>query len=100
MSEFVVVSHLEVADGSQEILERAFADRLGEVEGHDGFLRLEVWRATSTPGQYSMVTWWRDATAFQTYLRSDRHRRSHARIPAPPHKPRGVGLSRYEVVAR
>jgi heme-degrading monooxygenase HmoA len=100
MSEFVVVSHLEAADGSQEILERAFADRLGEVEGHDGFLRLEVWRDTSTPGQYSMVTWWRDATAFQTYLRSDRHRRSHARIPAAPHKPRGVGLSRYEVVAR
>ncbi len=100
MTDFVVVSHLQVADGSAEVLERAFADRLHEVEGSDGFLRLEVWRDTSAPGQYSMVTWWRDAAAFQSYMRSDRHRRSHERIPAPPHKPRAVGLSRYEVVAR
>jgi heme-degrading monooxygenase HmoA len=100
VTDFVVVSHLEVADGSQAVLERAFADRLHEVEDHDGFLRLEVWRDTGTPGQYSMVTWWRDVEAFQAYLRSDRHHRSHQRIPVAPHKPRGIGLSRYEVVAR
>jgi heme-degrading monooxygenase HmoA len=100
VTDFVVVSHLEVADGSQAVLERAFADRLHEVEDHDGFLRLEVWRDTGTPGQYSMVTWWRDVEAFQAYMRSERHHRSHRRIPVAPHKPRGIGLSRYEVVAR
>lgn len=100
MTDFVVVSHLEVADGSQDVLERAFADRLHEVEDHDGFLRLEVWRDIGTPGQYSMVTWWRNVEAFQAYMRSDRHHRSHQRIPAAPHKPRGIGLSRHEVVAR
>jgi heme-degrading monooxygenase HmoA len=100
VTDFVVVSHLEVADGSQAVLERAFAERLHEAEDHDGFLRLEVWRDTGAPGQYSMVTWWRDVEAFQAYMRSDRHHRSHQRIPVAPHKPRGIGLSRYEVVAR
>lgn len=100
MTDFVVASELKVPEGSGAVLEEAFANRLREVEDHDGFLRLEVWRDLRDPDGYLMVTWWRDQDAFTSYMRSDRHDRSHARIPAAPHKPRGVGLSRYEVVAR
>jgi hypothetical protein len=33
-------------------------------------------------------------------MRSDAHRRSHDRIPEPPHKPRAVDVTLFEVVAR
>ena len=99
-TEFVVTSELTVPAGSGPVLEAAFADRLREVEGHDGFLRLEVWRDTREAGRYLMVSWWRGPAAFTGYLRSDAHRRSHARIPGDPHRPRGVGVQRFEVVAR
>jgi len=98
--DFVVTSELAVPPGSGDVLEEAFRNRLGEVEDHDGFLRLEVWRDSRADDRYLMVSWWRDEAAFASYLRSDAHRRSHARIPAGPHRPRGIGLARYEVVAR
>ena len=98
--DYVVVSEIALRPESGEVLEAAFADRLREVEGHDGFRRLEVWRDSRKPGHYRMVSWWRDAEAYRTYMRSDAHRRSHARIPGAPHDPKGVGVSLFEVVAR
>lgn len=96
----VVVSELVVPAGAGSALEAAFANRLGEVEAHDGFRKLEVWSDARDPNRYLMVSWWRDREAYVSYMRSDAHDRSHARIPAPPNKPRGVGVTRYEVVAR
>jgi heme-degrading monooxygenase HmoA len=69
------------------VLEEAFANRLREVEGHDGFRRLEVWRDLRDPHTYLMISWWRDQEAFTGYLRSAAHERSHARIPGAPHRP-------------
>lgn len=100
VGDYVVASELRVPEGSGPVLEEAFANRLREVEGYDGFLRLEVWRDLRDPQAYVMVSWWRDHDAFVAYMRSPEHDRSHARIPQGEHKPRGVGLSRYEVVAR
>jgi heme-degrading monooxygenase HmoA len=79
---------------------RAFADRLGEVDGWPGFQRLEVWRDEAIPGRYIMVSWWDDRESFKRYMRSDSHRRSHARIPDDPVRPRAVSFSRFTVVAR
>ena len=98
--DYVVASELAVAPESGQVLEEAFATRLREVENHDGFRRLEVWRDSRTPGRYLMVSWWRDAEAYRSYLRSDAHRRSHARIPGGPHAPKGVAVNLFEVVAR
>lgn len=103
---FVSVSHVTVdvggaaGEGAAAVLERAFADRLGEVEGENGFQRLEVWRDVKATGTYVMVTWWETEEDFRAYLRSDAHDRSHARVPTSPVRPRGAGLDRYQVVAR
>ena len=96
---FVVASDLEVAPLGAAALEDAFRHRLGEVEKHPGFQRLEVWRDDRREGSYVMVTWWDDEIAFRTYMRSSEHRASHDRIPTQPAKARGVGLRRFTRVA-
>lgn len=96
---YVVASELSVDIAGAAALEAAFADRLRQVEEHAGFQRLEVWRDSGREGQYLMVTWWDDEDAFRSYMRSDRHRTSHDRIPTQPVKARGVGLRRYDRIA-
>ena len=96
----VVSSHLQIDPDGAETLEQAFADRLGEVEDAPGFQHLEVWRDTTAPGRYVMVSWWDSAEAFRSYMGSEAHRRSHARIPRDPHAPSAVAIDRFEVVAR
>jgi heme oxygenase (mycobilin-producing) len=96
----VVVSHVVVDPVGTDVLERAFADRLGEVEDAEGFVRLEVWRSDAEDGRYAMVTWWESEDAFRRYMGSEPHRRSHARIPTEPAAPKGAGLDRYTLVAR
>ena len=99
LTPFVVASELAVEAAGSEALERAFGDRLGEVESHPGFVRLEVWRDVQREGAYLMVTWWDDEPAFRSYMGSKSHKVSHARIPTEPAKARGVGVRRYTVVA-
>ena len=95
---WAMVSELEVAPDGTEALERAFQQRLGEVDGWDGFLRLEVWRDPRRTGRYLMVSWWETRQAFTDWLHSDAHDRSHARIPGDA-APRPVRFDRYEVIA-
>lgn len=96
---FVVVSELAVAECGAAALEAAFQDRLHEAEDHPGFQRMEVWRDIRGGGAYTMVSWWDDEPAFRSYMRSARHRASHARIPTEPAKARGVGLRRFTLIA-
>ena len=96
---FVVASELRVEACGAAALEDAFRDRLHQVEDHPGFQRMEVWRDHRQDGGYLMVSWWDDEQAFRSYMRSDRHKASHARIPVEPAKARGVGLRRYTVIA-
>ena len=96
---FVVASELSVEAAGAAALEAAFNDRLGEVEGHPGFRHLEVWRDNGHAGSYLMVTWWDDEESFLTYMRSQEHARSHARVPRDPVKARGVGLRRFSLIA-
>lgn len=96
---FVVASELAVDICGAAALEDAFRDRLREVEQHVGFQRMEVWRDNRRDGGYMMVTWWNDDASFRAYMRSERHKASHARVPVAPAKARGVGLRRYTVIA-
>lgn len=97
---YVAVSKIAVPPEGAAALETAFAERLGEVEGWPGFRGLEVWRERGASGAYTMVSWWDHDDAFRAYLRSEAHRRSHARMPGGPARPRPAGLSTFEVVAR
>jgi heme-degrading monooxygenase HmoA len=96
---FVVASELAVERCGAPALEAAFRDRLHEVENHEGFQRMEVWRDFRDNGGYMMISWWDDEASFRSYMRSARHKASHARIPVEPAKAHGVGLRRYTVVA-
>lgn len=96
---WAMVSELRVEPDGVDALEAAFADRLGEVDGWPGFVRLEVWRDPRHDGRYLMVSWWEDPASFSAWLHSDAHHRSHARIPQNP-PPRPVRFDRYEVIAR
>lgn len=96
---FVVASDLAVHPTGRDALEGAFRHRLGQVEGHPGFQRLEVWRDNNGEGAYVMVTWWDDEPSFRRYMRSRSHKLSHARIPTEPTRAHGVGLRRFTVVA-
>jgi len=95
----VVVSELAVAVEGSGQLEAAFRQRLGEVDDFAGHLGLEVWKDDRRPGRYLQVTWWESPAAFHRYMRSDAHRRSHARIPAAPVRPTGVRVDRFSLLA-
>lgn len=96
----VVVGHLTIDAAGAGTLEEAFRQRLGEVDGVDGFQDLEVWRDTASPSGSAMVSWWDCETDVRTSMGSQAHRRSHARIPRHPHAPHATALDRYELIAR
>ena len=98
--EYVVASHLRIDPAGVDDLERAFEQRLREVEEATGFRGLEVWRDLADPGAYVMVSWWDSEAEFRSYMGSEAHRRSHARIPRDPHAPRPETVHRYRIIAR
>jgi len=99
-SQFVAYSRLEILEGHQNQLDRAFRERLGAVDNWPGFVAIEVWADTQHPTQYSMVSWWTSAQAFQNYMKSADHRRSHDRIPAGADRPKPIEFQRYRIVSR
>ena len=78
---YVSMSRLRVLPERADELVRAFGNRLGAVEHHDGFIDLQVWRSDRDPGEFVMVSRWRSRDDFKEYMRSDDHRASHDRIP-------------------
>ena len=91
---YVSVSRLQVApDRVPELLE-AFRRRSRDVERHDGFVDLQVLQSDRDPGEVSMVSRWRDRECFKAYMRSEDHRRSHARID--PDLQRAIKLQALE----
>jgi heme-degrading monooxygenase HmoA len=77
---YVSLSHLRVPEQCAAELVSAFQRRARLVEEADGFVDLQVWQSDRDPGELVMVSRWRDRRAFKAYMKSDRHRISHARI--------------------
>lgn len=96
---WAMVSELRTDAAHTHVLEDAFRHRLGEVDGWPGFVRLEVWRDPRDAGRYLMVSWWETREAFTGWMRSDAHKRSHARVPAGAAAPKPVRFDRFEVIA-
>jgi heme-degrading monooxygenase HmoA len=101
---YVSMSRLRVRPERSDELVRAFRGRAGLVEGHDGFVDLQVWRSDRDPSEVLMVSRWRDRAAFTAYMRSADHKVSHERID--PALAEAIRLERlehlhvgYEVVA-
>jgi len=96
---YVAISEIAVDAEGVAALEAQFRARLGLVDEWPGFLGLEVLRHRRRPGTYLMISRWTSKDAFQAYMRSEEHDRSHARIPGGPHAPRPAGFGDYEVIA-
>ena len=77
---YVSMSRLRIAPERAAELVTAFRGRLGAVDGHDGFVDLQVWQSDRDRGEILMVSRWRDRAAFREYMRSEEHRISHDRI--------------------
>lgn len=98
------MSRLRVAPERVDELISAFRGRAGLVEGHDGFVDLEVWLSDREQGELLMVSRWQSRECFCAYMKSADHRASHARVD--PELAGSVRLERlehlstYEVVAQ
>jgi heme oxygenase (mycobilin-producing) len=101
---YISMSRLRVAPERADDLVTAFRDRMGLVDGFEGFEGLEVWRSDREPEEVIMVSRWRDRGCFRDYMRSAAHRASHDRVA--PDLQSAIALERldhlhtYEVVAR
>jgi EAL domain-containing protein (putative c-di-GMP-specific phosphodiesterase class I)/heme-degrading monooxygenase HmoA len=96
--DFVVASLLSVPEAGTAALEDAFAHRLHAVEDAPGFKGLEVWSDEGSATAYVMVSWWACRADFQAYMKSEEHRRSHARVPRGENRPRADSLRRFKVI--
>ncbi|HVM31019.1 MAG TPA: antibiotic biosynthesis monooxygenase [Candidatus Limnocylindrales bacterium] len=100
---YVSVSRLRIEPDLAPQLLEAFRSRAHLVDTADGFIDLQVWQAERDLGEIWMVSRWRDRDCFRSYMRSDSHAVSHARIP--PLLKEAIKLERldhmsgYEVVA-
>lgn len=95
------VSHSEIAieDGKDGILEAAFRARARLVDGHDGFLGLELLREVGNGGRYVLVTRWRTRADFRRYMKSPDYRAAHAREHAGlEDASNGAALRQFETV--
>ncbi len=91
---YVSISRLRIAPDRAPELLAAFRARSRDVERHDGFVDLQVIQSDRDPGDVSMVTRWRDRQSFTAYMKSEDHRRSHARID--PELQRAIKLQALE----
>ena len=82
----VVSNRIPVAPGDEAALATRLADRVGLVEQHPGFVRLEVLRPapgvlagqeTTGTAAYLILTYWARAEDFVAWTRSDDFRRAH-----------------------
>jgi heme-degrading monooxygenase HmoA len=77
--EFVSRSEITVPSEAMGALERAFEERARLVEGHAGFLGLELLRDIRGNGRYVLLTRWADRADFKAYMASGDHVRAHER---------------------
>jgi heme-degrading monooxygenase HmoA len=79
---FLSRSEIVVPVEQMPALERAFQDRARLVDGHAGFLGLELWRDIRSQGRYVLVTRWETRSDFVRYMKSGDHARAHGRAHA------------------
>ena len=79
---FVSHSEIEVEEHGADALERAFRERSRLVDGHPGFLGLELLRDIGRKGNYLLVTRWSSRDDFRV---SNLARMNSLALVAGPH---------------
>ncbi len=86
----IVSNRIPVAKGHETAFEERFRGRVGLVENHPGFIRLEILRPKSVTMQgghmggsdyHVVLTYWEDEAAFVAWTESEDFRRAHANRP-------------------
>jgi heme oxygenase (mycobilin-producing) len=80
---YISLSHLRIDSARAPELIEAFSGRCRLVEGHDGFIDLQVWQSDRDASELTMVSRWRDRACFKAYMKSQDHQTSHDRIAEP-----------------
>jgi heme-degrading monooxygenase HmoA len=96
---FVSLSEIAMEEAGGSVLEAAFRARSRLVDGHDGFLGLELLRDVGQRGRYVLVTRWRSREDFRRYMKSGDYRAAHARQHAGLEEASmGTPLRQFETV--
>jgi signal transduction histidine kinase/heme-degrading monooxygenase HmoA len=77
----LAVSRFRVANGLEQSVVAAFADRPGLVDAWPGFLGMETFTDTTDPAVFHLFTRWTNRTAFHNWHHSPAHRQSHKGMP-------------------
>jgi len=86
----VVSNRIPVPKGYEVAFEERFQGRVGLVENHPGFVRLEILRPKSVTMQggqmggsdyYVVLTYWENEEVFVAWTESEDFRRAHANRP-------------------
>jgi heme oxygenase (mycobilin-producing) len=91
----VAVSRFKVGPEDKDGLAARFAARSHLVDGHEGFLGLEVLCSRGTTPEFLLITRWASREHLSAYLKSQDFRRVHA-----GNEEDGADFHLYDVVAR
>ena len=91
----VAISRFRPPPGQAEGLVARFRERSRLVDGHAGFLGLEVLRSFERQPEFLLVTRWRDRECLKAYFQSEDFKTTKAASAR-----QDATFSMYEVVAR
>jgi heme-degrading monooxygenase HmoA len=77
----LVISEFRVANGMEEAVRQAFADRPRLVEDAPGFIGMEVLVDREDGSRFQLLTRWIDEASFQRWHKGPSHHLSHRDIP-------------------
>ena len=77
----LAISRFRAANGMEEEVRAAFADRPRRVERAVGYLGMEVFTAVDDPAVFHLVTRWTDAASYEAWHGSEEHQASHGFLP-------------------
>ena len=89
---FVVSNRIPVADGQEEAFAERFRNRAGLVEGHSGFVRLEILKPTEIAmhgrsmgrsAYHVVLTYWEQVEDFAAWTNSPDFKTAHSDRPPP-----------------
>lgn len=81
------INAITVPEGSGDELARRFARRAGAVDDADGFEGFELLRPTDERSTWLVVTRWRDAAAFESWVASPAFGHGHRGPEDGEHRP-------------
>lgn len=85
--------------GDADVIERAYHQISGELDGTDGLLRNELLRDAAEADSFVVLSEWRSLTDFRSWESGTTHRGSTSALRAYQDRGRGRHYGIYEVVA-